>query len=80
MSIKLNEKARGEAQKLLGEYQTICDMLNDIKRPSFRLTITASNDADDFAEVEVSEKNARVLLEAERQWTVTELKKLGIEV
>lgn len=77
--IKLSEKQRAEAKELLGDYQTTCDMINDVGRRMFSLTITSESDANDFSELVVSSKNAKVLLEAEKEQTILELKKLGIE-
>ena len=77
---KLNEKQRAEAKALLDDYQKICDMLHDVGRPTFTVSIQSDRDKDDFEEVQVSVKGARALLEAEKIWTTDELKKLGIEV
>ena len=77
---KLNEKQRAEVKVLLEDYQTICDMLSDVDRKLFRVLITSESDDKDFADVAVSRKGAKVLLQSEKEQTEAELKTLGIEV
>jgi hypothetical protein len=77
---KLSEKQRAEAKDLLGDYQTICDMIHDANRRQFAISIQSTTDKDDFEEVQVRRQPAKELLEAEKKWTEDELKKLGIEV
>jgi hypothetical protein len=75
---KLSEKQRAEAKELLGDYQTICDMIHDADRRQFE--VQSTTEKDDFEQVAVSRKGAKTLLEVEKAWTEAELKKLGIEV
>lgn len=77
---KLSEKGIGEAKDLLEDYQKICDMLFDVDKRKFCLYLTSEDDKKDFAEVVVRRSGAKALLEAEKEWTAAELKKLGIEV
>lgn len=77
---KLNEKQRMEAKDLLESYEMIDGMLSDVDRRIFRISIQSESSDKDFADVEVSRKGAKALLQSEKEWTVAELKKLGIEV
>jgi hypothetical protein len=78
--VKLNEKQLGEVKDLLEDYQTICDMLSDCERSIFRLYLMSEKDESDTAEVEISRKGAKTLLQAEKEWTAANLAQLGIEV
>jgi hypothetical protein len=77
---KLSEKQRNEARNLLDDYQKIFDLLNDISRPKFLVYIMSTNEESDTAEVQVRASVAKTLLESEKAWTISELKKLNIEV
>src|SRR5260221_569454 len=45
--IKLTEKQKTEAKELLGDHQTICDMLADVDRHKFTLYLMSDSDSYD---------------------------------